>query len=227
MPERPSSGEVGIQNATIPLGPVTRALLVINVGVFLFAMLYEGDSLSRNQFVYGHFALSVSGLKGLQLWQLVTYQFMHGGWWHLIFNGMGLYFGGRIMEVILGRVTYLSLYLVGGIIGGLIQMLAFATFDTGSGTVVGASASVLALMGAFCCVFWNQRLPLNLMFVPVTLSGRSLLFLLALFDGIGLVWPQGNIGHHAHLGGLFTGFLAMKFVIHRGTKRSRTKRSTS
>lgn len=48
---------------TIPVGMVTRALLLLNVGVFVCQLLYEGASLSRNQFIYGHFALSLSGSK--------------------------------------------------------------------------------------------------------------------------------------------------------------------
>ena len=91
-------------------------------------------------FVYDHFALSKTGLAQGYVWQLVTYQFMHAGWLHLIFNSWAIFVFGRELESVLGARKFLTLMFSSGIIGGVVQvimaMLAPRIFD---GPVVGLS----------------------------------------------------------------------------------------
>ena len=211
-------------------GLMTRWLLGLNIGVFVLQVMCEGGNPARAQFVDSTFALSLDGLRSGELWQLFSYQFMHAGLLHLVFNGLGLYYAGRILEEMLGRPAFVALYLAGGVVGGLLQVLASQIPAVGGGAVVGASASVMTLLGAFCWQFWRQRFPLLLMFVPVVLSGRGFFFLLTMFDAVGVIWPQGNIAHFAHLGGLITGLVFMKFDLmrrlpgwHSATRRFRVR----
>lgn len=102
----------------------TVVLLVVNAAIFLV-------QLAANQLPGGkgidiqneYFALSLDGLRHGYVWQLLTFQFMHAGWIHIILNSLAIFFFGRSVETAFGGSRFLGLYLVSGIIGGLVQML--------------------------------------------------------------------------------------------------------
>lgn len=194
-----------------PQGSVTRTLLIINVVVFFLEILYIGRDAARADFINQTFALSLRGLLHGYVWQLVTYQFMHAGILHLVMNCLVLYFVGRHVEVILGRSAFKLVYFGGGIMGGLLQVLAGLIPAVGGAGVVGASGSLMSLLGVFCWMFWRERIQLLLMFViPVTVTGKTMFFVLLGFDLLGIVSQQGNLAHFAHIGGLLTGFQYMR-----------------
>jgi membrane associated rhomboid family serine protease len=191
---------------------LSNGLLVVYVAVFLLEHFFA-DTRSRSHFVSSTFALSLGGLKEGNFWQLLTYQFMHGGDLHLIMNCLGLYFIGPTVELLLGRVRFLVLYFGGGIVGGLLQLLMGVLTGGPDVAMVGASGGLMALLGVVACQFWNQRLRLLIMFIlPVSLTGRSMLILLTVVDLAGAFFHDSVIAHYAHLGGLYAGFLGMKFL---------------
>src|SRR6185503_12301731 len=125
---------------------ITIVLLVINVLVF-FLENSNGDR-TRNWFLeYG--ALSLEGLKRGFIWQFVTFQFLHDGLTHLVFNSLGLYFLGRPLEGMLGRRDFLKLYLFSGVLGGVLQALLGLISPRFAGPMVGASAGICGLIAAF------------------------------------------------------------------------------
>jgi len=86
-------------------------------------------------FIYGYpprlttesiLPLSWDGLKRGYVWQLLSFQFLHGGFLHLIFNGLAIFFLGRELEAALGRGRFLTLYFCSGVAGGLVHELAGA-----------------------------------------------------------------------------------------------------
>src|ERR1700690_2247999 len=100
----------------------TVALLIVNAVIFVaqqVALQYPGGLLNQDKY----FALSVEGLRNHYVWQLLTFQFMHVNWLHIIFNSLVIFFFGRSVETVLGRAHFLALYLVSGIIGGVVQVL--------------------------------------------------------------------------------------------------------
>ena len=123
-----------------------------------------------------YFALSLAGLKSGYLWQLVTFQFMHAGWLHLIFNSLAIFFFGRPVETALGRGRFLAVYFSSGIIGGVVQMLFALMFSSFDAPVVGASAGAYGLVAAFAVLHWTERFTLLIYFLPVTLRGKTLLW---------------------------------------------------
>ena len=103
-------------------------LLTINVVVFLLQVLIDPSSLSTHMatfeksFVGQWLALDSSQISWLLPIQLFTYQFLHGGVWHLLMNGLGLFFIGRALEPSIGRREVIGLYLVSGVVGALFQL---------------------------------------------------------------------------------------------------------
>jgi membrane associated rhomboid family serine protease len=142
------------------------------------------------------------------IWQFVTYQFVHAGFFHLLVNMLGLWFAGNILERILGPGRFVLYYLLCGIAGGLLQV----AISPGP-TVVGASGAVCGLVAAFSTMFPQMPITALVFFViPVRMRAMWLGILIA---GVSLFllltgW-FGNIGNAAHLGGALAGFGLVKY----------------
>ena len=129
----------------------TVALLIVNAVVFVAQLI--ASNFPRGFLVeYNYFALSLEGLGHGYIWQLLTFQFMHAGWMHILFNSLAIFFFGRPVETVLGRSRFLALYLSGGIIGGVVQMLvarsAFQNFLAAMSSALRRALTV-----------WSPRLP--------------------------------------------------------------------
>ncbi len=182
---------------------VTR-LIIANVIVFIITML--------NPDVTRVFML-VPYLILLRPWTLITYMFLHAGFWHLFFNMLGLYFFGPRLEATLGSSRFLRLYFISGISGGLLSFV-FAPFTP----IIGASAAVFGIFYGFAH-FWPKEQLYIWGIVPVEarwfVAGMTVLSLLGGFGG----FEQG-IAHFAHLGGFVGGFVTIRWM----EKRSRAAR---
>jgi membrane associated rhomboid family serine protease len=191
----------------------TVVLLVVNVVAFIFQSAVERFS---NFPTNDYFALSVEGLRHGFVWQLLTYQFMHGGLLHLALNCWGIYVFGREVEETLGRNTFLTLYFASGVIGGLFQGLAGVLLGGAFALpVVGASAGAVGLVAAFAMLYPERPLMMLLFFIiPVSMRAKFLLLFCALLTVIGVIVPYGNIAHAAHLGGMLTGIVFVRYAIY-------------
>ncbi len=191
----------------------TLVLLVVNVVAFILQnVLYRFSTFP----VDGWFALSLWGLQHGFVWQLLTYQFMHGGWLHLLLNCWAIYVFGREIEATLGRPSFLTLYFSSGVIGGLFQALAgWLLGERFAGPVVGASAGAFGLVAAFAMLYPERPLMLLLFFIiPVNMRAKFLLLFCALLTVFGLIFPMDNIAHAAHLGGMLTGIAFVRYALH-------------
>ena len=159
-------------------------------------------------------ALSLDGLKSGKLYQLITFQFLHGGVLHLLGNVLAIFFFGRAMEEILGSKNFLKLYFMGGCVGGLMQMLfAFLVPNMYGHSVVGASAGAAALIAAFATHSPDQPITMLLFFViPITFPAKVLLLIEGAITVFGIAFPSGPIAHAAHLGGLLTGIIYIRWL---------------
>ncbi len=191
----------------------TVVLLVVNVVAFILQNVLERYIGFP---VDAYFALSVEGLRHGFAWQLLTYQFMHGGWLHLLLNCWAIYVFGRDVEETLGRPRFLTLYFSSGIIGGLFQALAGVLVDGHfAAPVVGASAGAFGLVAAFATLYPERPLMLLLFFViPLSMRAKFLLLFSALLAVLGILFPMDNIAHAAHLGGMITGILFGRYAMH-------------
>jgi rhomboid family protein len=186
----------------------TIALLIVNASVFL-VQLAASNSLSGAEIQDRYFALSLDGLKQGYVWQLLTFQFMHSTshWLHIVFNSLAIYFFGRPVETALGGGRFLKLYFSAGIIGGLVQMLFAFFLPSFDGAVVGASAGAAGLIAAFALLHWRERFTLFIYFLPVAMTGKTLLWASLAFVSACLLIPNSHIANAAHLGGILTGAL--------------------
>jgi len=205
---------------------MTTILCVTLIGCYLAQMLLT--SLKGDIWLMDYLALSADGLKNWHIYQLITFQFLHGTLWHLLGNLIGLYFFGRAVESVLGGKEMLKLYLISGTVGGLLQVALEVVFrrinpDYNVASVVGASAGVFGLIAAFATNAPDNPITMLILFVlPVTFPAKFLLIfegvisvlgLLAPFPVFHMSWFAGNVAHGAHLGGMLTGIAWMRWAM--------------
>ncbi|HEY5792241.1 MAG TPA: rhomboid family intramembrane serine protease [Chthoniobacterales bacterium] len=189
---------------SLPVAPVTKWLMAACVAGFAGQVLL---GTGQNGMVEVFLGLSGRGLAAGFWWQPVTYLFLHGGVLHLLMNMVGLWFAGREVEYTFGRARYLATFFAGGILGGFLQVALAGNPDI---PLVGASASVCAVLLAFTAIYPNLPITALLFFVvPVQLKAKYLGYLvLGISLVLGVTGIQPGIGHYAHLGGGLAGLLA-------------------
>ena len=153
-------------------------------------------------------------LKG-RVWQLVSFQFLHGGILHLVGNLLGIWFFGRFVESVLGWRKFLFAYFGSGVVGGLLQGTLMVLFPGHFAPfVVGASAGIAGIFAIFVRILpgaeirWNFILPMQATVVLWITAGTALFFTLVPSARGGLV------AHAAHLGGILAGLAFVRFGWH-------------
>jgi membrane associated rhomboid family serine protease len=199
-----------------PRQSVVLILIIANTAVYALQLLAGLNQGLSGNFVNRYFALVPDDLARGWVWQLITFQFLHGGAFHLIMNCLMLWMFGRSLEETLGRSTFLKLYFTSGTLGGLLQVLCGWTFPShfGAGAVVGASAGVFGLIAAFAALNWEQRITTLVAFIlPVTMRAKYLLLILGILAVLGMLERASGIAHAAHLGGMLAGMGYVHFII--------------
>jgi membrane associated rhomboid family serine protease len=216
-------------SATVPL--VTRALIVLNLAVFVYEILL-GPGLRPFLFDWGfvpaRLTLAVrygdSPLLPAVL-PVLTSMFLHGGWSHLLGNLWYLWIFGDNVEDVLGHAGFLVFYLVCGVVATLLHYLTGPAAEV---PTVGASGAIAAVLGAYVVAFPRARvftlLPLFPFFRVVPLPAFFVLGLWFLFQfvlGLGALDASGSggIAFWAHIGGFAAGLLLMRvFVVRRRSR---------
>jgi membrane associated rhomboid family serine protease len=195
----------------------TYKLMIVNAVVFVLHQLLEFWGRVP---VADYLALSFGGLAHGYVWQLLTFQFLHGNTLHLLLNLVVIFFFGRAMEEALGARRMLQLYLASGVVGGICQILFQVLMAVVrhpaylQGGVVGASAGAFGLVAAFATMFPERRITLLVFFVlPVTMSARMMLWIGVALGVVGILIPDDGIAHAAHLGGILAAVLFVRSVV--------------
>lgn len=186
--------------------PVVKWLLIINISIYFIESVFFSyvppKDLMRTILDLYFSVFPATWLSSLQLWRLVTYQFLHANIWHLFINMLALYFLGPTLERHWGSKKFLNFYLSCGIAGGL-----FFTFLVGvgflePGPMIGASGSILGLLAA-CAILFPQFVVFIFLFpVPIRVAaiGFTLIYI------INLLSQGANAGGDAaHLAGMAAG----------------------
>lgn len=181
------------------LTPAVKWLLIINFVVYFIQLLGADRPL-----VAWFSVFPVSWLVIFQLWRLVTYQFLHGGLWHILGNMIGLYFLGPTLERHWGSKKFLTFYLGCGAAGALFYILLAAIGFLSIGPMIGASGAILGMLAA-CAILFPHFVVLFLFFpIPIRVAAFICIFI-AMAIILSKGWNAG--GEAAHLGGMAAGAL--------------------
>ena len=200
--------------------PIIKNLLIINAAVFFF-QLVAGNFLIGGKpgmhVLNEWFALNplVEGAN-FQVWQLITYQFMHAGFGHIFFNMFMLWMFGMEIENIMGSKKFLYYYLICGVAAGLAQLFIAPLFSVPAFTI-GASGAVFGVMIAFALMF-PDRLIFLWFLIPI--KAKYLIGFLFVLEIFWIGDAGSNVAHLAHLGGAIAGFI---FIFSGITERFRKK----
>jgi membrane associated rhomboid family serine protease len=194
-------------------GGMFMKLIFINVLVFLFIGLFSVvGRLSGNEFFLAVlkdiFTLQTDYLSFFKKpWGLFTSIFSHFGVFHLLLNMIMLYFAGKIFEHYLGSKRLLAIYILGGLTGGLFEILAHTIIPSmanQSVIVVGASGSIMAIFIGLA--FFKPNLPISLFgLFEFKIIYLGLIYLLLDIFNLGL---NDGTAHFAHLGGAINGIIS-------------------
>lgn len=189
------------------LTPTVKALLAVNISIFLLQFVLGSGSL-RLWFdtTFGLVPAKVFG--SLHLWQPVTYMFLHVTFFHILFNMFVLWMFGSELESLWGRREFLRYYLITGVGAGLTYMLIMPLIETGTryNVLMGASGAIYGLLAAFALLFPDRRIMLYFL-VPIPV--RIFVIGLIVIETMSM-WRADNIGHLAHLGGMGVGYLYLR-----------------
>lgn len=184
-------------------GPVSMAvkqLLIANIGIFLLTQLVSSFPWVAT------FGLVPEAVVGqFKLWQLVTYLFLHGGFWHIIMNMFALWMFGVPLERQWGYDAFMKFYFVVGVAAGIVTWLAM----TGSPhPTIGASGAIMGLLVAFAMLYPDTPILLGF-FLPVPAKVFVLIYAVMEFLSARQFASDG-IGHITHLAGMAVAFVYLK-----------------
>ena len=184
--------------------PWVKRLLIANVGVFLLQLAYP-ELTSMLAFVPAR-VLSTP-------WSPLTYMFIHGGFWHILFNMIVLYFFGPRVEARMGSNRFIALYLIAGFTGAL------ASVFTPYVAILGASGAVLGVELAYAR-YW----PLDRVYIygVLPIQVRWLLVITVVMSIFGLGGFEPGVAHLAHLGGLVGAGVFLYIIEHTRSRGSKS-----
>jgi len=180
------------------ISPVVKWLMIVNTAVFILqAAVFGPYVLERIFAVYPHSALAT-----VQIWRLVTYQFLHANIGHLLMNMVSLFFFGPSLEKHWGSRRFIVFYLLCGMAGGVVYTLFVMTGVLAVGPLVGASGAILGVLAACAILFPHNIILLFFVPMPIRIGAVVMVLLSALTVFRGGPNPGGEA---THLAGLVAG----------------------
>lgn len=178
--------------------PVTRYFLIINILVFVVMYLF-----GLSEYFDKYFSVFPgSYINILQVWRLVTYQFLHADILHILFNMMMLYFLGPMLESTWGSKTYLRFYLISGAAGGVVYTLLVLGHVLGGLPMVGASGAIYGLMAAAAILYPHTQVYI---FGTIPMRMKTLLIITVIWSVMNFLGGKNAGGEAAHLSGVAAG----------------------
>ena len=210
-----------IPTKTYPI--VNNALIAINV-VFFLVELSQGPGLERFIYIYGLVParytipqIASYFTTGQQIVSLITFMFLHGGFWHLLGNMWSLYIFGDNIEERLGPLRYLTFYMICGLASGLSHLV----FNYNSTMpTIGASGAIAGVMGAYFILFPKAKILtlIPIFFIPYFIEIPAFFFLGIWFvfqflSAAGSHSQMAGIAWWAHIGGFIFGIIFLKLFL--------------
>jgi len=193
---------------------IAEKLIFINIFVFIFTFVLNTFSAlfkTGGNFVIDWFALSPHFNELLfKPWTIITYGFLHSGFFHILFNLIFLYYIGNLFLNFFNKKQFLTYYFLGIVFGGFIYILSYNFFPLLKGSetlLVGASAGVTAILVGLATHIPHYALRFQFF------GNIKLMYIAIGFVVLDLIQiPDGNAGGHlAHLGGALIGYLLSRY----------------
>lgn len=188
-----------------PLSPALKALIAINVAVFLLQLVAPG--------LTWRLGMMPSAVIGqLSLWQLVAYMFVHAGLFHILFNMLTLWMFGTELERIWGTRYFLKYYFVTGI-GAAVLTVFFSLLpfpvaaSLQHAVIIGASGAVYGLLLAYALYFPDRPIYMYMVF-PI--PAKYFVILMGVIAFYSSLADHSGVANATHLGGLAVGYLFLK-----------------
>jgi rhomboid family protein len=187
-----------------PLSTTLKALIATNVAAFVIT------SLMPSLLEYLGLVPALV-LHQFWVWQLVTYMFLHGGVFHILFNMLALWMFGAELERIWGTRYFLKFYFVTGIGAGALTVVfsllpfGFAQLVQHS-VIIGASGAIYGLLLAYALYFPDRPILMIVFWVPAKVC-VAILGAIALLTSFS---EAGGTANATHVGGLVVGYLFLK-----------------
>lgn len=179
--------------------PAVKFLLIANTAVFLLQTFAD----YRLTFVFGLVPQLV--WQDFYIWQLFTYQFLHGGLFHLLFNMLALWMFGCDLERRWGSGFFLKYYFVSAVGGGLLNTLVMPNQMVPS---IGASGGIYGILLAYGLIYPEQIVYFYFLF-PIKMK-HFVWIIGAITFYSSITAGQSGIAHLAHLGGMLFGYLYLR-----------------
>lgn len=178
------------------LPPVTRGVVAVSFCGWVLELAFRGPL----NYYFGLVPALVSGSGWV--WQLFTYIFIHGGFWHFLFNAFMLWMMGSVLEPVMGSRKFFIYFLFCGAAAGVFTVAV----SHGSGAaVIGASGAIYGLFYAFAALYPDQIVYMYFLF-PMT-SRQLVIFLAGLSLVLSFTAPNSGVANFTHLSGLAAGWL--------------------
>jgi membrane associated rhomboid family serine protease len=203
---------------------ITYGLMFANIGIFLGYGFSLGDERVMYELYFNYALIPAKLVAGYGFENLVTSQFLHGGWLHLAGNMLFLFIFGDNVEEEMGHVRYLLFYLGCGVAAGFAQVV----FEPLSQVpMVGASGAIAGVMGSYLLLFPKAKVDIFFFFIVffriIPIPAWLMLILwfgLQFLGGIGSDPNQGGTAYWAHAGGFVAGLLlTVPIWLRRGATR--------
>ena len=177
---------------------LTPGIKYLLIGTFAASIVQQLPGVGDLVFLWGALVPRSVFFEG-QIWRLVTYMFLHGGAWHLLFNLFALWIFGSDIEEEWGTRRFLIFYGICGVGAGLLSFFSMNSY------IIGASGAIFGVMTAFGVLYPHREILLFFVFpVPARIA-------VLVFFGISLLpWFGGGLAHWTHLGGIVVGFAYLK-----------------
>ena len=189
--------------------PVTKAVCIGLAAIHVLITLATSADRTLVNPILDLFALSTEGtVRDLRVWQLLTCALLHGGVMHLVWNVLGIFIFGRIIEQRLGARKFIR-FLIGAQLTASLAFLFLAALQDTYVPMIGASGIDFGVL--ILAAFWYPRMQIMMFFVvaaPLWLVAALWVFI----ETMMLFERGGGVAHSAHLGGALYGFIYYRFV---------------
>jgi membrane associated rhomboid family serine protease len=213
------------QTMTLSFPPFTRwvkRLIISYAAIFLLQTILSLFDARYNGYFRAVFALVPDFVVHGWIWQLVTYSFLHDGFFHFLFNALTLWMFGSQFEMDWGGNKFLEFFLF-CVVGAALTTIAVSYTGIGhvSPTIktVGASGGIFGILAAYGILYGDREI--MLFPIPISIKAKYFVIGLVFIALLGAIQSAGpglgsNVAYFAHLGGLLFGFVYVKFLPRRG-----------